>query len=355
MVVATVTSLAILFIVQTAVLSFVALSGYSLLAVGLYEQLSERKGAMPATQLSWLVQEKLLVGSAESQWRWPPVWTMVAGFGLLTAGVAYALIERLDLKNQVAVTAHRGSSQHAPENSLSAIRRAIEDGADYAEIDVQETADGAVVVIHDSDLMRITGLDKKLWEVTYEQIKELDAGSWFSPEFQGELIPTLQQAIELARTNIKLNIELKFNGHEHQLVERVVQLIEKNQFEADCVLTSLNYAALQQINQYNDNLRIGHIVSASVGDMTQLSVDFLSLQSSLATPKIIRSAKQQGLGIHVWTVNAPGGMMTMINRGVDNIITDRPDVLVAMRKELAELSDVELLLLMFSNWISENK
>jgi glycerophosphoryl diester phosphodiesterase len=138
-------------------------------------------------------------------------------------------------------------------------------------------------------------------------------------------------------------------------VERVVQLIEKNQFEADCVLTSLNYAALQQINQYNDNLRIGHIVSASVGDMTQLSVDFLSLQSSLATPKIIRSAKQQGLGIHVWTVNAPGGMMTMINRGVDNIITDRPDVLVAMRKELAELSDVELLLLMFSNWISENK
>jgi glycerophosphoryl diester phosphodiesterase len=354
-VIATVASVVTLFIVQTAVLSFVALSGYSLLAVRLYEKLSELKGTLPTVQLSWLLQQKPVLEVAKSRWHWPTVWAVVIGFGLLMAGVAYTLIERLDLKHQVAVTAHRGSSQHAPENSLSAIRRAIEDGADFAEIDVQETADGEVVVIHDSDLMRIAGLDKKLWEVTYEEIKNLDAGSWFSPAFQGEPIPTLQQAIELARANIKLNIELKFNGHEQRLVERVVRLIESNQFESDCVLTSLNYAALQRVRQHNDKLKIGHIVSATVGNMTRLSVDFLSLQSSLATPNVIRSAKQQGLGIHVWTVNSPRTMMTMINREVDNIITDKPDLLVAIQKELAEFSDVELLLLVLSNWLHENK
>ena len=81
----------------------------------------------------------------------------------------------------MTITAHRGSSMAAPENTLAAIARAIEDGADYAEIDVQETADGTVVVIHDTDLKRITGLAEKIWDVTYDEVRELDFGSWFSP------------------------------------------------------------------------------------------------------------------------------------------------------------------------------
>lgn len=234
---------------------------------------------------------------------------------------------------RVQVTAHRGSSRDAPENSLSAIRRAIEDGADYAEIDVQETADGVVVVIHDSDLRRIAGLHKNLWEVSYEQIKDLDAGSWFSPAFRGEPIATLQQVIAVARGRIKLNIELKFNGHEQRLPERVVRIIEDNRFESQCVVTSFSYAGLQRIRRLNARLRIGYILAEPVGDISQLEVDFLSLEATLAQKKLLCLARERGLGVHVWTVNDSRIMAAMIDRGVENIITDQPKVLISMLKE----------------------
>ena len=102
--------------------------------------------------------------------------------------------------DRVEVTAHRGSSSSAPENTLSAIRQAIADQADYAEIDVQETLDGVIVVLHDSDLMRVTGKKLNIWETTFAKARKLDAGSWFSPEFAGEKIPTLEEAIGLRET-----------------------------------------------------------------------------------------------------------------------------------------------------------
>jgi len=145
---------------------------------------------------------------------------VVAALSLLGASVtSYGLLESGDLEDRVTIVAHRGSSKAAPENTLAAIERAIEDGAHYAEIDVQETADGVVVVLHDTDLKRLTGLDKKIWEATYDEIRELDVGSWFSPEFAGERIPTLLETFEFADRRIPLIIELKLNGHEQNLVE----------------------------------------------------------------------------------------------------------------------------------------
>jgi len=90
------------------------------------------------------------------------VWAAALTALVITAISSYFIIENIDFDHQADVTAHRGSSKHAPENTLSAVRRAIEDGADFAEIDVQETADGVVVLLHDTDLMRITGVDKKI-------------------------------------------------------------------------------------------------------------------------------------------------------------------------------------------------
>ena len=329
---------------------FVAQAGYCLLSVQLYERLSELRGLSPSPKdrLALLLRNKGISSSRLPEWRWPMVWIALFAFGGLTAGVAYALLENLDIHHQVQVTAHRGSSRTAPENSISAVRQAIEDGANFAEIDVQETRDGVIVVIHDTDLKRVTGLGKKIWEVTYDEIKTLDAGSWFSPRFAGERIPTLQQMLDLAGGKIKLNIELKFNGHDQRLAERVVDIVEKNRFESRAVITSLDYGGLKRVKQLNERIPVGHIVSASIGDITRLETDFLSLQASLATPKLIDAARQQDLGIHVWTVNNPKTMVTMISRGVDNIITDEPAVLAALLGQRAELSDMELILLTMS-------
>jgi glycerophosphoryl diester phosphodiesterase len=273
------------------------------------------------------------------------VWTAVILALILATGSSAVIIEGIDLNRPVAVTAHRGSSKDAPENSLSAIRRAIEDGADFAEIDVQETADGVVVLLHDTDLMRIAGVNQKIWQLPYSEIKALDAGSWFSPEFKDEPIPTLAEAMELARNKIKLNIELKFNGHDKQLAESVVQIIRQHHFESQCVITSLNYDGLKKVEKLNPDLETGFIIAKSIGNMFRVDMDFLSLASGMVNADVVAAARKRKMDVHVWTVNRPDGMSYFINLGVDNIITDYPAKLVAVIKERAALNDAEKFLL----------
>ena len=102
-------------------------------------------------------------------------------------------------------------------------------------------------VLHDSDLMRVAGLNKQIWEISYDEIKTLDAGSWFSEEFRGERIPTLAETIETARGRIKLNIELKFNGHEQSLSQRVIRIVREHGFENECIVTTLDYDRLMEV------------------------------------------------------------------------------------------------------------
>ncbi len=279
------------------------------------------------------------------------IWPAVIIVGVWSVYLCHEIIETIRVEDRVAVTAHRGSSNAAPENTLSAIRQAISDGADFAEIDVQEAADGEVVVVHDEDLMRLAGVDKKVWETPYAELRELDVGSWFSPEFQGERIPTLAQVIETAKGKIKLNIELKLTGHEERLVESVLRTIREASFESECVITSLSVDALAQARTLNKDIPIGYIVYGSFGDIAKLEVDFLSVATRLATDRLIKQAHQEGRAVHVWTVNDPKQMSLFIERGVDNIITDVPEVLVGLLRERAELSDEEKVLLAFAYWL----
>ena len=276
--------------------------------------------------------------------------------GLVVIGIAAiagtaAAVDRLRIEPAVHITAHRGSSLKAPENSLSALRAAIADGADVAEIDVQETADGAVVVIHDTDLRRIVGDPRGIWEVSSGELDTLDAGSWFGPDFAGEKIPTLQEAIAVARNEIILNIELKFNGHDERLVERVLEIVRREGFVDEAVITSLSYPALQAVRDITTAIPVGFIVASTVTNITNLRVDFLAIDRRLATPSFIRAARRAGKEVHVWTVNDRKTMQRLIELGVDNIMTDEPAVLRDLLAERAELSDPEKWLLTFRNWL----
>jgi len=283
----------------------------------------------------------------------PVVWLAAVALLFLTGLLSLAIIESLDLNTEVLVTAHRGYSSVAPENTLSAINRAIAAGADMAEIDVQETADGVVVVLHDNDLMRIAGVNKNIWEAHYDEIKDLDVGSWFAPEFAGERLPTLAEAIDAAQGKIKLMVELKYNGHDQKLAERTVEIIEAKDFTSQAVIHTLNYAGGIEAKTLNPKLPIGYIAAAVLGDVARIDYDFLSLEQTMATPDLIDSAHDQGKTVAVWTVDDRDDMVTMINRGVDNIITDQPELLKQVRQEISELSDVERVLLVFGDWIHD--
>ncbi|MEE8134364.1 MAG: glycerophosphodiester phosphodiesterase family protein [Gemmatimonadales bacterium] len=264
---------------------------------------------------------------------------------------AISAIGELRTDRTIVVTAHRGSSGRAPENTLSAIRAAIEDGAGVAEIDVQETSDGAVVLIHDVDLRRLAGDARGVWELTLAEFMEVDAGGWFGPEFTGEPVPTLEDIIRVARDRIVLNIELKFNGHDVALPKRVVDILVGAQTGAGAVVSSLDYRALSEVRKLAPEIEVGFIAASTITDITVLDVDFLAVSTAMATRRFVRTAQRDGKQVHVWTVNDRAGMLRTIELGVDNIMTDDPALLREVLAERASLTDVEKLLLAFRNWL----
>src|SRR5262249_52464607 len=145
-----------------------------------------------------------------SPWNWRLALLSLPLFLLAPLLLWFDLSRYAAAGSRVLVTAHRGNAHAAPENTLAAIRKAIESGADYAEVDVQRTADGVVVLLHDRDLKRVAGDSRRLDTLTHAEVRKLDVGSWFDPSFAGERVPTLAEVIELAGGRMKLNIELKF-------------------------------------------------------------------------------------------------------------------------------------------------
>src|SRR6266850_2611925 len=274
----------------------------------------------------------------------------LAAAALLVILAISAVADSLELAHRnivesVKVTAHRGSSARAPENTLSAVRQAITDGADFAEIDVQTTADGELVVLHDGDLMRMAGDSRRLRDLTLSQAKELDVGEKFNGKFLGERIPTLAEVIRLSRGRIQLNIELKYNWPDPTLAGKVVELLHREAFLTNCIITSLDPAALAEVQRLAPELKVGQIVTASVGNVTRLPGQILSVNKRAATRRFIQQARTAGKEVHVWTLNKTGDMLLTIESGAQNLITDHPDVAVRLLRERAELSDAEKLAL----------
>jgi glycerophosphoryl diester phosphodiesterase len=242
----------------------------------------------------------------------------------LGLGASWWLAARTVPEGAVAVTAHRGDSKHAPENTLAAFRAAIAAHADYSELDVQRTRDGAVVVLHDGDLMRMAGDPRRIGDLTLADLDGIDVGRRFSPDFAGEHVPLLASVIDLVRGRMRLNIELKYNGPDPGLAAAVVEVLRSRDFLDQVVITSLSAAALKQVKAIEPRLRTGLIVTADVGDVVRADADFLSLNSARATTAVLRRAHADGKQVHVWTVNRAEVMLRMIERGVDNLITDDP-------------------------------
>lgn len=268
----------------------------------------------------------------------------LAMLALAMAGIWF-LAARLGLEPTVAVTAHRGASIAAPENTMAAFRRAVEAGADYIELDVQHTRDGQVVVLHDGDLMRMGGDPRKIGELTMAQLDSIDIGRRYDSAFTGEHVPTLEEVIDLARGHLKINIELKYNVPDSTLAPAVIDLLRRKDFMDQVVITSLDYGAIRQVERIEPSLRTGLIVTASVGNVLKTEADFLSLNAARATPKLIRQAHRAGKDVHVWTVNDPAAMLRMVERGVDNVITDDPVTMMRILSQRAALSPREQLAL----------
>jgi glycerophosphoryl diester phosphodiesterase len=313
----------------------VHLGGHQFLVTRMYaEQRAPERRHAPAREKTSETRARLAAR--------PAVLATVAFLALALASAAFVVM-RLDLKGDALVTAHRGAKAVAPENTMAAFKAAMDAGADFIELDVQHTKDRQVVVLHDADFMRMGGDPRRVADLTAAEVATIDIGRKRGPQFAGEHAPTLEEVIDLVRGRMKINIELKYNVPDPGLAPAVVELLRREDFIDQVVITSLDYAALKQVESIEPRLKTGHIVTAAVGDVLRTEADFLSLNSAKATTSLVRRARAVGKDVAVWTVNDPEVMLRMIERGADNIITDDPALLVRVMRERAALSKAEIL------------
>jgi glycerophosphoryl diester phosphodiesterase len=240
----------------------------------------------------------------------------------------------------VTIIAHRGASGQAPENTMAAFEKAVADSTDWIELDVQENADGVVIVQHDSDFKRVGRDDLKVWNATNEELRDLDVGSWFGPEFSDQRVPTLRHVLERAKGHVNVLIELKYYGHDEQLESKVVEIVEQTGMEPHIMLMSLKREQLSKAAALRPDWTRGLLNTVSIGDLTRLDLNFLALNATAASLSQIRRAHERDMKVYVWTVDDPVQLSVMMSRGVDGVITDRPDVARQVLEFREQLSPV---------------
>ncbi len=283
-----------------------------------------------------------------------PRWAVPTGIGiflatLVSVGFAFSEMAQLNPDPNVQIIAHRGAAGSAPENTMAAVHQAISDGADWIEIDVQETADGEVAVIHDSDFMKVGGENLKIWNATRVDLERIDVGSWFGSEFSEERTPLLGDVLAAARGKSGVIIELKYYGHDEMLEQRVVEIVEEMGMVDQVKIMSLKFSAVQKIRQMRPEWNIGLLASTSLGRMWELDVDFLAVNRTTVSHHLVRESRRVGKNVFVWTVNDPVSMMRLISLGVGGLVTDEPAMAKKAIADRRELNMIERVILVMAN------
>jgi glycerophosphoryl diester phosphodiesterase len=266
---------------------------------------------------------------------------------ILSPVISALAIGNLNLEESLEITAHRAGATAAPENTVAALKQAIEDRADWAEIDVQLTSDKALVVMHDIDLARVGGGQRRVDQATFAEIRELDVGSAFGPQFAGERIPTLKEILTAASDKIRLNVELKPHSVSdgEDLTRRVIAELREAKMIDRCRLCSQSYESLQLARQLEPGLDVGYIVATAIGDPAKLDVNFLMVKSTLITRALVDRARLRNITVHAWTVNDPAQVGPLLDTGLANLITDDPARIRNQLDEIRALSAPQRILL----------
>jgi glycerophosphoryl diester phosphodiesterase len=193
--------------------------------------------------------------------------------------------------------------------------------------------------------MKIAGVKLKAWEATLPELARLDIGSSFSPEYRDQRTPLLREALRLCKGRAKVDIELKYYGHNQRLVEKVIEIVEQEGMVDQIVLMSLYHPFVEEAKRLRPTWTVGLLAAVTVGDVTRLSSDFVALNTQSTTRATIDLAHRRGKSVYVWTIDNPVLMSYYLGLGVDGLITNRPDLAREVIEQLKEMSPAERLLL----------
>lgn len=246
---------------------------------------------------------------------------------------------------EIANVAHRGASAYAPENTLAAVREGIAMRGDLIEVDVQRTKDGQLILIHDTTLARTTDVeqvfpDRAPWRVadfTYDEILRLDAGSWKSPEYAGEKVPTLTETIEAIRpSRAGLLLEVKaprlYPGIEADVaatMRAVPGYVDSAVAARRLVVQSFDFNSMATFKELEPTITVGLLGTPSPAQLRELATwaDQVNPHHKSVDADYVAAVHDAGMDCLVWTVDAVADMNRAIDMDVDGIITNRPDVL----------------------------
>lgn len=232
---------------------------------------------------------------------------------------------------QPQIIGHRGASGYRPENTLSAFSLALEMGVDGLELDVHMTRDGHLIVCHDEQVNRTTNGSGLIKDLTLEEIKALDAGSWFSPAYQGEKIPTLEEVLSLIQgVPLLLNIELKNGPIQYPgLEEKTIALLKQYGMEHQTILSSFNHYSLLEVKRIAPEIRTGILYMAGLVDpwvyARYLGADSIHPYVYSVIPAMVKGAVENHFTVYPYTVNEEIHMKHLFQMGVTGIITNYPD------------------------------
>jgi len=242
-----------------------------------------------------------------------------------------------------AIVAHRGASSLAPENTLAAVAMALQQGAPIIEIDVHQTRDGELVVIHDFSLDRTTTGEGSVYRQFFPALQELSAGSWFGEHFLEQRVPSLREVLELVDGQAKLMIHVKGNQIVYPGIHRnIYNLVMEYEARDWVIIKAVSYSLLRAFYRLDPHLNLHQILALraltlplylnhNLGIFRIRTLDFVqgvSINHRFASPRVIEYFLSLGLDTNVWTVNCPERARYFAELGVTGIITDYPDLLL---------------------------
>ena len=242
---------------------------------------------------------------------------------------------------QPIIFAHRGASAHAPENTLAAFELALAQQADAIELDVKLSADGHAVVIHDATVDRTTGSHGRVRDLSFTQLRSLDAGSFFAATFRGEKVPSLEEVFEAVGKRMFINVELtNYTTPRDSLVETVCMLVKQFGLQKHVMFSSFFASNLSKALAYLPEVPVGLLAFDGILGAWARSFGFNFGKYQALHPYLKDVTSQQvqrvhrlNRRIHVWTVNAADDMLRLFHWGVDGIFTDDPELAVRVRSE----------------------
>lgn len=261
----------------------------------------------------------------------------VSGFLSLTFDELFQVNENL------LIVAHRGGGDLAAENSLLGLKRAIEEGASWSEIDVQRTKDGHYVIHHDSSFSRLTGEKRRAQEMTLAEIKQLRLKDHFDSSRAPQAVATLEEMLDLAKGKIGLFIELKGKTADERMVEDVVTMVKARGMEKEVVILSLDYPLIRYLEANHPELESGFLYFFAFGQQEALEGDWLVMEEREATPAKVEALQAAGKKVVVWTVNSEESIKRFVDSEVDGLITDSVPSVKAGIQRRDERSELDLI------------